>query len=43
MNEKEITINNRESSPIKGILSKNTTIGNKLKVDLINIREEYKS
>ncbi len=43
MNEYIPTQTKRDSSTLKSILSKNSPIHNKLKVELTNIREEYKS
>lgn len=43
MDEKVPTQTKRNSSTLKSILTKNTPILNKLKVELKNIREEFKS
>lgn len=43
MDEKVPTQTKRDSSTLKSILTKNTPIVNKLKVELTNIREEYKT
>jgi hypothetical protein len=43
MDEKVPTQTKGDSSTLKSILTKNTPILNKLKVELTNIREEYKS